>query len=213
VAENVYEQVIKGIRLEINTYFEKAMAKFSRRALREIRTVVKENIKNNPIYQRLISGESIYHQLGVIDLRTQLNAIVDLIVDKIRIDYDVTKFLKRTSGADFKFTVTFLDFDYSELLQDENAIFITEKGFVIEWLQWLLIEGNNPIIIDFHYKPTYSDASRTGYGIMVPKGTWSVPPGVSGTQYDNWITQSMDRVNEIIPGIVEKLLEEEFNGG
>ena len=78
----------------------------------------------------------------------------------------------------------------------------------LEWLRWLLKEGNAVIVsqYDFAFKSTRS--SRTGLGIMVKKrgGGWKVPSQYAGTDDDNFATRALADIAGDIDIVVRREL-------
>lgn len=90
--------------------------------------------------------------------------------------------------------------DYTDVLNSSAAVFKTEKGTDLNWLEWLLLFGSKTIIKDYEVEFGYNPRSRTGQAIMrgVKRGKWSVPYEFSGTQNNNWITRAIDSVESDI---------------
>ena len=90
--------------------------------------------------------------------------------------------------------------DFADLLSLGSASFTSENNSQIDWLRWLLLEGDTIIITNYNFILGPNPASRTGGGIMRKNGagSWRVPPEYAGTVQNNWITRGLDAsVNEI----------------
>lgn len=207
MADNLYEQIIKNIEIEISDNFEKTFKKLEKKVIKEVGKIIEKNIKNNPKYLRFIDkNETVYHQIGIPDIKRRIDNIIKLIISELKFEYK----LPRGRATNVSFKLTILDLDFNKLLESEAATFVTEKGYELDWLRWLLLHGDSPVILNFRYKPVKT-GSRTGLGIMVPKGNWSVPPTVSGVVDDNWITQTIYDVDAEITTLIESSIADAFN--
>ena len=74
---------------------------------------------------------------------------------------------------------------------------ITKKGAKLDWLEWLLMRGDDIIISDYHVE--YGPFGRTGEAHMIKPGLFRVEPAFSGTEKDNFITRAFDdKVDDLI---------------
>lgn len=92
---------------------------------------------------------------------------------------------------------------YTDLLNMPEASFIQtftrSKQTEIHWLEWLLTKGDTIVVGDFRVKYTPGNAnSRSGGAIMIKKGSFRIPPQFSGTLENNFITRSLDGINDFI---------------
>lgn len=119
--------------------------------------------------------------------------IVTNIIDAISqgIDIKLSLINKTKNALNVSVKVVFDTEIVSDLIGLPEAIVTTEEGTDLEWLRWLLMEGDEVIIMDYHiiFKAGYG---RSGQAIMVPAGGWSVPAAFSGVENDNWITRTLN---------------------
>jgi hypothetical protein len=74
---------------------------------------------------------------------------------------------------------------------------ITKKGAKLDWLEWLLVRGDDIIVADYHVE--YGPFGRTGEAHMILPGLFRVDPAFSGTSKDNFVTRALDdKVNDMI---------------
>lgn len=108
------------------------------------------------------------------------------------------------------FSLSAIQSDYTDILAIPESILITEKGQKLEWLKWLLLFGDKTIIKDYTVVLGPNPRSRTGNAVMVQetKSRWNIPPQFAGTLNNNWITRSIDSVNDEINSILLNALEE-----
>jgi hypothetical protein len=104
-------------------------------------------------------------------------------------------------GFEGGITIEAIRADYADVLALPDSTLITpEHGYVLPWLQWLLLEGNKTIIE--HFKVQFGSWGRTGGAIMRKGGSWHVPPEHAGTINDNFITRA---IAQIEPQLVETI--------
>ena len=169
-----------------------------------INDIVISSIKAQPEYASLKSGE-LRHRCGI-----QSAAQVDEVLAQLD-DIDTKIERARVSGDEItaEITVNMIKSDFASL---SAGSYVSEGGSEIDWLSWLLYEGNNSVVIGYKYKPVVSPKSRTGKGIMI-KGEgniFRVPPAFAGTADDNWITRGVDaalpQIEDYFNKIVKKAL-------
>ena len=84
---------------------------------------------------------------------------------------------------------------FSDLLSLEASVLVTEKGAELNWLDWLLIQGDTAIVGEYRFALGSSPYSRTGMGLMIGGSgfSWRVPPEYAGNITNNWITRAIDQ--------------------
>lgn len=63
------------------------------------------------------------------------------------------------------------------------------KDVTLDWLRWIIERGDRVIVSKFDFVME-AGKGRSGQGTMKKTGTWRVPPSMSGTIDDNFITQA-----------------------
>ena len=162
------------------------------------------------VFQRLVSGlPSIQGrdlaEIGVPDINTRLTSIVETISRNVRI--------KITPGKSLGINITILQQDYSDVLSLPEAVYAytsANGSGVLEWLKWILLGGSGQIIGGFEFSPLASPFSRTGGGLMVAGGSWSVPPGLSGTATNNILTRALENIQKDIEIVINQELQRVF---
>jgi hypothetical protein len=169
-----------------------------------IKNIVIENIRRQPEYSSLKFGE-LRGMLGIAnagDVDTILTELEDM---KIKIK----KPSASAKGIDARIEINMVRDGFAQLLSSPAASFVSEKGYPVDWLQWLLLRGNDSVVIGYRYSPEVSPFSRTGQGIM-EKGNsfiFRVPPDYAGTVDNNWITRGIDDALPEIEAYMNKLAE------
>lgn len=171
--------------------------------IRKIQEIVRNVLFSSTEYILLTSGGPIYHQFGIPDIKQRLDIVIEKIAKAVRVEreYDINK-LSQGSIINFTLEIVLIDVNYERLINSAIANFQTEKGEILEWLNWLLYEGTTPVIVSYHYLDEDRPQSRTNKGIMVPKGTWSVPEVIAGTVSDNWLTRAVQGLQQQLEDIV-----------
>lgn len=99
------------------------------------------------------------------------------------------KFVKYNDNLMGGLEINFQPSDFINLLSLPEGHTIYSGGD-LHWLDWLLKRGDNIIVVNYQYNPL-SGFGRSGLGIMVPGGSFRVPPQFSGTEKDNFITRAL----------------------
>ena len=179
-----------------------------RRAIPRIESELKKEIKNI-VLRRLttgvptISGREL-QEIGVPDINNRLISIVRVASESV--------FVKVSQGSTelLKIDLGILEGSYQDVLSLPEAVFqyrSSRGSGVLEWLRWLLLEGNGQIIRDYSYNPSISRYSRTQGGLMVSGGSWSIPSSLAGTQNDNILTRALFGIDADIEQLVERELQ------
>ena len=159
------------------------------------------------VFQRLVAGLPTIQgtdlaEIGVPDINTRLTGIVQTIARNVRV--------KIIPGRNLAINITILERDYSDVLSLPDAVYAytsANGGGVLEWLKWILLGGSGQIIGGFEFSPLASPFSRTGGGLMVAGGGWSVPSSLAGTAENNILTRSLENIEQDIKIIINKELQ------
>lgn len=106
-------------------------------------------------------------------------------------------------------TIELFDGDLDKLTTLPDAQFISERGYQVEWLRWVLEEGTSPVVAGFHVE-FGRGFGRTGGAKMSRGGSWSVPDRVAGVEDSNWITRNLERVAEKLELAMPVIAERHF---
>lgn len=190
--EQIANRILKALKVDLDKYLSKIFDK----AKPKIVNLIHNAITSSPEYNSLLSGDLKY-EFGLPDSDSRVKTILNFWT-KINAEYKkVTINGSKLSGG---FTLSMIKSDYSDVLSSSAAVFKTEKGTDLNWLEWLLLFGSKTIIKDYEVEFGYNPRSRTGQAVMrgVKRGKWSVPYEFSGTQNNNWITRAIDSVESDI---------------
>ncbi len=200
------DYTIKIDARKVSSDISRDIAKIVRKSASKIQSSLNSKLEDI-IFKRLITGVPNisgrdYYEMGVPDINRRLQSIIRTASQSFKVQVKPTDLLSIDIGI--------LENDYSELLSLPESIFpyISAKGSgVLQWLRWILIEGNQPIIRDFEFVATPSRFSRTGGGVMLRGGGWSVPASLVGTAQDNILTRSLQNIEKDIEALVNQELQ------
>jgi hypothetical protein len=195
-SEKIFDRRFKSaVEKEIN----QALVKAKPEVLEYLKRAVKQTLESSPEYYSLIEGDLAF-QFGFVKgaEKSYVDPVIDYIINSI--NTDVVKF-KYDVGGGYSINLVVLSVD--ELSAVGKATYISKpSNEPIEWLNWLLTQGNK-IIID-GYRIVIGkippDKSRSTKAIMVKKAgaSWGlntaskVPSGLAGTMNNNWVTRAID---------------------
>jgi hypothetical protein len=198
----ISQRISRALVPQINEYLKNIYKNIEK----SIPDIVINSIMSQPEYSSLMSG-SLRGEFGIPDPAARLSQILETIKSGSNIVRKATSVVnsKISAGIEFRMVKS----DFQDILSLGASSFTTEKGSKLEWLRWLLLEGDSVIIIDYAFIPGASEYSRTGLGIMKPYGGsfWRVPPEFAGTIKDNWITRGIAEAAPIIQRTLEQLLK------
>ena len=204
----IRNKILRGIVKDIN------------RAIPPILNNVKQQLKietikffqNTEAYQSLLSGDLAAHfGIPILNRRNNLNIILETIGNNIEVTYKPIKIQAGnfTNGL----TIEVLLSDLSDILALPQAVIITEKGDLLEWLSWLLTAGDKIIIRQYEIDLVEGEG-RSGGGVMIESatGVWRVPPEFSGSVLNNWLTKALLLNADAYLSIIDNILKKELKG-
>ena len=198
--DEISKKILEALIPQINTYLKKSFDKIKP----QLSDTVINAIKAAPEYDSLLSGE-LQAEFGIPDSGSRLQNILN-IWQNIVFEYKQATIKNNQISAGF--ILKMIKSDYSDVIAIDAAIFTTEKGSDLRWLEWLLLFGNKTIIKDYNVILGPNPRSRTGKAIMrgVTNGKWSVPAEFAGYPNDNWITRAIDSANDQINNLLQQNL-------
>ena len=169
----------------------------------QISDLLINSIMSEPEYTALLGG-SLFHEFGIPNPAARIQDIFMA----IRSGGVLNVKQPSISGNGIKggFKISMVKQDFNDLISLGGSSFTTEKGSTLNWLRWLLLEGDTVIISDYSYSVEGPGKSRTGLGVMVSGGSWRVPPEFAGNIKNNWITRAIDKAMPAIEAAVTKAM-------
>lgn len=194
----ISKRILKALLPDVEKYFRKVFNKCENRIV----DIVSQAITNHRTYRSLLSGQ-LKGEFGLDNAGSRLSEILKF-WENLTVNYNKPKIVKNQIISSF--SLSMIKADYSDVLAASGAVVGTEKGQKLDWLQWLLLFGDKTIIKNYDVKLGPHPNSRSGNGIMVPGGRWSVPSGYAGTAKKNWITEAIDSAENDITDLLESSL-------
>lgn len=192
--------IIKSITDRLNaTLFSQTS-----RSAEFVKNTILESIRRQDEYSSLKSGR-LRNMFGI-----QNSSDVDLILSEIEnMSVDIKKPTSGAGGINARISISMIRNNFADLLSSPAASYTSENGFPVNWLEWLLLRGNDSVVIGYRYLPKSSPFSRTGTGIMIEgdSAIFRVPPEYAGNLDNNWITRGIDEALPTIESYFNKLVE------
>lgn len=155
-------------------------------------------IQRTDTFQELWGRGMLLGELGVPDIDAKLNGILLAIKRGVSADLVPIRRQGNTLAGGIFFSIIPSELTY--LLSLPESSYVTEKGQVIPWLDWLTQQGDRVIVLDYAVSFATTTAararSRTGLALMVNGGGWRVPHEYAGFPHDNFIVNAFN-----VPGI------------
>lgn len=213
------------IEQEINKIIVSEMDSVLRRVRDLVETDIKDNIKplfeTSETYLEMTTALSKLNvEIGIPsdEAKARWLEIFNLLVEQITVSYE--KIRITGSSIDGGLIIDIIEDDFTKIVKSSFANFTTEKGENLPWLEWLMLDGDKPVILTHKVKfvnPNKKSkyfTSRTGGAIMVKNGEWNVPNPFTGVSTDNWLTRVIQSefifivnfTNESIKRHIESLL-------
>jgi hypothetical protein len=131
------------------------------------------------------------------------DSIVAAIVAATKVN--ITRFNRQLQG---KIEISFQPADFANLLALPGGSVNTNLGVKLDWLHWLLQEGNRVIIVGYEYVSNNNGRSRGG--VMRTGESWRVPTQFAGTLEDNFITRAFANREKELQGLLGSFLGSKF---
>lgn len=163
--------------------------------------LIQDIVINTPEYESLVGG-ALKYELGIPDAVNKVSEMIDIWTNNIRYNYTNPRISKNQIKGSF--SANLFKSDFSDILGTEaSKVYDIARGYELPWLQWLVIDGNLPIVTSYEVEYRTTNRSRTGGALMVPGSSWSVPE-FTGTIADNWITRSINANSGKIQNLMQR---------
>ena len=163
---------------------------------KKLQETIMDMLFNSPAVSSLMGGK-LQAELGVVSAESTMIEVIDTWMNNIHVS------TKAGGSPLLTINIGILTQGYGDVLSLPSSVYQSAGGEMIEWLRWLLLEGDKTIV-DYFFLPGNRSKSRTGLGIMVRKGgrRWSIPPEFRGTETDNFATRALENLNKALDRIV-----------
>jgi len=187
----------KEIDREINLKIKSSINAITESIEIAIQTLVKLRLQEAPEVNSLAGGELRY-QFGLRDGSSRISNIIEVWAESVEVRY------VQGAGKFGGISISMVDENYSKVLSMSEAEFTTEDGTSLEWLRWLLLEGDTRIINNYQFQS--GRTGRAGGGIMISRqrGSWGVPSQFAGTENNNFATRALESMQDEIDIIVRR---------
>ena len=169
---------------EVSNVLKRNEANISIGIKAKVQETVMDMLFDSPAVSSLMGGK-LQAQLGVVAAESTMIEVIDTWMNNIHVS------VKAGGSPLLTINIGVLTQGYGDVLSLPSSVYQSAGGEMIEWLRWLLLEGDKTIS-DYFFLPGNRSKSRTGLGIMVRKGgrEWSIPPEFRGTETDNFATRA-----------------------
>jgi hypothetical protein len=193
--------ILEDIKKQIDIAINKSIPSISQ----EIKNLVAEALRSQPEYASLMTG-TLKAEFGIFS-SSSIQSVINGLIETLQVTKDSIKISNNGLSGGFKLTMMKSD-DLNGLIYADFASVIDDDGYVLPWLQWLLLEGQSIIVKNYEVLYTKSASSRSGMALMQPsKSSWKVPAQFSGTEKNNWTTRAINSIEDNIYAIIQKNIE------
>jgi hypothetical protein len=195
----ISNRIATALLPQIKTYFQNSIVGLDNK----ITDIVINSITSQPEYNALLSG-SLQYEFGIPDPSSKLTEILDTIKSNKIVQIKSPTISGSKINASIR--IEMIQSSFNDLLQLGSAKVLSEKGTELNWLRWLLLEGDTIIISDYKVVFGANPRSRTGMAVMTRGGSWRVPPEYAGNIKNNWITRAIDAASSEIDSAISSAI-------
>jgi hypothetical protein len=191
-------QFEKMMLQSIRDRFNRVLPKVAQEVEKDLQQNISRVFTKSREYESLLTGPLNAHfglESGTEAIR--LDKIIFALAREITVEFVRISVRGKTLTGGLKIKMFVGNF---EKIISLGASRVLNDGESLPWLEWLLLWGDEIIIANYGIKFGSYPKSRSGEAIMVEDTSmvWRVPPGVSGTEKNNWITRAVDGSLEFI---------------
>lgn len=188
--------------------------KYAKSIKNRIGKVIRAEFKKDETIKSLRTGR-LRGDFGLTDPVSNTNEIINEIVDSVKNEVSIGNAAKVGGrGRLRQIRTTGIPTDYNFLIDQPYSLQSTEKGIVLPWLRWLLLEGRSIITPGF-YVTDRRGRGRSGRRAKMakqgnpPQGrAFRIPSEFSGTLTNNFIQRRIQASREAISRELKSLVEE-----
>lgn len=197
----IVQQILENLKKEINNTFNKAIPKITD----SIKDIIKQALISEPEYSSLKAG-TLRAEFGI-EFPENIDRVIDALVSTLEVQKSEIRILRNGLSGGFSLTMIKKD-DISGVIYTDIASVIDNKGYVLPWLEWLLLKGNEVLVKNYSVNYTSSSRSRSGMALMVKSDrNWRVPPNFTGSENNNWITRAVKKSESQIISAIKNNIE------
>lgn len=195
--------VLENLQDQLQNKIFKALPSISS----DIKMLVKNALINEPEYSSLKAG-TLKAEFGISN-SSAIDSVIDALVNTLEVQSNPVKLTKNSLSGGFVLKMIKSDNISGIIYTDIASVIDDVNGYVLPWLEWLLLRGNEIIVRKYSVNYVNSPRSRSGMALMVQSNkSWRVPPNFSGTENNNWITRAISKIDKEIVRIIQSSLED-----
>lgn len=202
-SDDIANSILKELSDKVNKLLSRSVTSIES----DLKPIIDDSIRSQPEYTSLLTG-TLKAELGLPN-SSMVDEAVDFFVNSIKVNgknikYSVNKGIYGSLKIELVSDQTIAQALYNNFANVQDV-----KGYIVPWLQWLLLEGNSILVKNYEVQYGNSPYSRSGMAIMVESNaSWSVPNAFSGKLNNNWITRAINSVEQEIVSIIVTNLEQ-----
>ena len=201
--QKMERRMLRALSREVSARFQSLVSPIQT----QTRALLQVALEASPEYQSLLSGQ-LRTELGVVDPFNALTSLTASVVGSVYVTSTGVRIKNKQVFG--KIRLVAVPEDIVSRIKMFGS-YITEKGTVIPWLEWLLTAGDQIIVRDYGVSFRFPQHSRTGGAVMVSgdKG-WRVPPQFSGVEGSNFITRAVDTIAPELENFITQTFKNKF---
>lgn len=176
--------------------------------------VIRASMKTDPVIQSLRTGR-LRGDFGLTDAASKTDSLIRELVNSVKTEVSVGNARAIAGrGRLRQVRTTGIPTDYSFLIDQPFGLQTTEKGTVLPWLRWLLIEGRRTITPGFYVTDRRGRGRSGRRAKMAKQGNppsgraFRVPTEFAGTITNNFIQRRIQASRDAISQELKVFIEE-----
>lgn len=178
-----------ALRNSIRTHMNAALGLVTVDLTKDIQDWITSLLVADATYQSILGGD-LRAEFGLENPDVVLQEILTILRDSVIVSYSPVRF--NGNNLQGGIVIKAIKDDFSDILSSGAATYMSNQ-FKVEWLKWLISEGDSIIIADYRISydltPKERANSRTGVALMKKGSGWKVPAQYAGIISDNFITK------------------------
>lgn len=216
--------MIVGLKIDLSDFDRKLFQALApqvqimlNRAAKPIQERIKQKfselIYNHIVTQSLLghvktgSGASLQGELGLVSPISKVVGVINHWLSTLY--FSPRKVVATSNDLRGGFVLGMVQADFQDVINISDAIQVTEKGWNLKWLEWLVLNGDKVIIRNYKIF-VKRGAGRSGEAIMRAEGEglWHMPTDFGPYNSDNnFVTQVIDKMDNFIESIIPEECE------
>jgi len=187
-----FEQIIlEAIGKKIDKAFGKAYTKI----VQETKTLVHQALSKSDVIGELTDGSQLRGELGLTSglSRSAAQAILEGVSNSVQAEYRSVRIKPTSSTGGLTFYIqpenlsNVIDIAQAQISYYSKRY---KKAVKLDWLDWLLNQGDRIIVAKFHFEPK-AGRGRSGLGEMKKEGMFKIDSQYAGEIGDNFISRAI----------------------